>query len=455
MAVINSICANCHFPFPNHFWNELSRRVIPILPEISAFDPDIMKFKLMNLIPKYLSAQGFENLKRYLQDDSTGIMLYQISGMIADLFDQYLVFRPEMILSWEEGVDDHWQAIMWRALIKDSDSMHRLRIQNEISDKINNGSLTTEMLPRRISLFGISYLPPSYLNAFMVLSKVVQVNFFVLNPCMEYWSDIVTESERRHIQRKYDPKEIDTDDLHLEKGNRLLSSMGIMGRDFFRQIIDVECNIEEYFQDVEGKNLLTCIQSDFLHLTDSCEQNNKTDLSSTPCDGSIQIHSCHSPIREIETLNNWLLSVFEQDPDLLPKDIVVMTPDIELYAPFIEAVFGDLTGERPRIPYSIADQGVQQENKVIEGFLAILALKDSRFGSNAILSVLECIGIKERFELSESDMQNIRNWVEDTNVRWSRYFLTTNNSPTTKLMAPPIYRHITLSVGEPVIASDN
>ena len=177
----NGICANCLFPFPNHFWHELSRKIIPDLPKTSSFETDIMKFKLMNLIPKHINTKGFEELKKYLSQDSNSMMLYQISGMIADQFDQYLVFRPEMILSWEEGVDDNWQAVLWRALVNDSDGMHRLRIQNQILDKINNESLnpqklTPQILPNRISIFGISYLPPSYLNAFKILSNVVQVN---------------------------------------------------------------------------------------------------------------------------------------------------------------------------------------------------------------------------------------------------------------------------------------
>ncbi|MBW1848363.1 MAG: exodeoxyribonuclease V subunit gamma, partial [Deltaproteobacteria bacterium] len=234
IAGYNGICANCRFPFPNHFWDDLSHRIIPDLPKISPFDTDIMKFKLMHLIPKHINKKGLKELKKYLSQDSNSIMLFQISGMIADLFDQYLVFRPDMILSWEEGIDDQWQAVLWRALVKDSDGMHRLRIQNDILDKINDGSINLQILPPRISIFGISYLPPSYLNAFKRLSNVVPISFYVLNPCKEYWSDIVTENERRRIQRKYDDKEIELDDLHLEKGNRLLSSMGVMGRDFFR-----------------------------------------------------------------------------------------------------------------------------------------------------------------------------------------------------------------------------
>lgn len=418
IARYNGICANCLFPFPNHFWNELSRKIIPDLPKTSSFDTDIMKFKLMNLIPKHINKKGFEELKRYLYEDSNSMKLFQISGMIADLFDQYLVFRPDMILDWEEGTDEHWQAKLWRTLVNDSDGMHRLRIQNNILDRICNKSFDHKVLPKRISIFGISYLPPSYLIAFKRLSSVVPVSFYVLNPCREYWSDIVTEKERRRIQGKYNEKDIEIEYLHLEKGNRILSSMGVMSRDFLKKIIDTDCEIEEFFQDVEESNLLTYIQSAILNLMDINGHDNKKNISAMSCDNSIQINSCHSPMREIETLYDWLLNVFEQDPELLPKDIIVMTPNIETYVPFIDAVFGDLTNESIKIPYSIADQSVKQENRVIEGFMRILELKNSRFGSNTVLSVLESAAIMKKFELSDGDVQTIRRWIEDTNIRW-------------------------------------
>ena len=104
-------------------------------------------------------------------------------------------------------------------------------------------------------------------------------------------------------------------------------------------------------------------------------------------DASVRVHSCHSPMREIEVLHDQLLHMFEQDPDLIPKDILVMTPDIETYAPYIQAVFDINSDEEKRIPFSIADQSIRRESAVADSFLAILDLEGSRFGANQVLAI--------------------------------------------------------------------
>src|SRR5699024_6401487 len=78
-------------------------------------------------------------------------------------------------------------------------------------------------------------------------------------------------------------------------------------------------------------------------------------------DHSIQVHSCHSAQREVEVLHDQLLALFDKNTALRPEDILIMTPDIEVYAPLIEAVFGNSENELPNIPFSI-DDGFQHES---------------------------------------------------------------------------------------------
>ena len=241
-----------------------------------------------------------------------------------------------------------------------------------------------------------------------------------MNPCKEYWADIVSDREMERIKRKYIQTGNISDDLHLEKGNRLLSSMGAHGRDFFSFINRFDCEMHEQFEDKECDDILSCIQWDILNLQDRSQESkfSKAPIIGHSNDTSIQIHSCHSPMREIEVLHDNLLAMFEADPDLLPKDIVVMTPDIELYAPFIHAVFDTQTDDALQIPFSIADQNVGKENRIINGFFSLLDLKDSRFGAAQVMALLGSPGIKEKFGLSESDIGIAERWVSDTNIRW-------------------------------------
>ena len=54
----------------------------------------------------------------------------------------------------------------------------------------------------------------------------------------------------------------------------------------------------------------------------------------------MQVHSCHGPARQIDVLREVLLGLLQDDSTLEPRDILVMCPDIDTYAPLIVAGFG-------------------------------------------------------------------------------------------------------------------
>nr|NIR48549.1 exodeoxyribonuclease V subunit gamma [candidate division KSB1 bacterium]NIR69021.1 exodeoxyribonuclease V subunit gamma [candidate division KSB1 bacterium]NIS24093.1 exodeoxyribonuclease V subunit gamma [candidate division KSB1 bacterium]NIT71012.1 exodeoxyribonuclease V subunit gamma [candidate division KSB1 bacterium]NIU24720.1 exodeoxyribonuclease V subunit gamma [candidate division KSB1 bacterium] len=235
----------------------------------------------------------------------------------------------------------------------------------------------------------------------------------------EYWGDIVSESEIRRASKKKD-KDLTLDLFHFDKGNSLLASMGKLGRDFF-DVIEEQFDYQpfEQFEDPGEHSLLTDLQSDILNLRDrGLTGDPKQAISDT--DTSLQIHSCHSPRREIEVLQDHLLHLFETNPDLRPSDILVMTPDIEPVAPYIQSVF-DLPFENPkRIPYSIADRSYGREDEIVETFFGILNLQGSRFGAAQVLTILEAPAVQKKFDLSEDDIELIHNWVRDTRIRWGK-----------------------------------
>jgi exodeoxyribonuclease V gamma subunit len=434
LAGQNGICANCFFPFPNTFLHEMFKIVIPALPDESPFDPSTMAFRIMKILPECIQLPGFESLNQYLIDDDMGMKLFQISWKIADLFDQYIVFRPEMVFNWENGKEHHWQAHLWRKLSFGENHLHLAGIRKTFLEKLRNSNHQIDNFPKRISIFGISYLPFFHLEAIVEISKYSQVNLFFMNPCKEYWGDIVSDRETRKFEKKYARPDGSERDLYLEEGNRLLASMGILGRNFFSMISNLHCHIVELFDENKDITILEKIQSDILHLIDRQVFFPQSPLNSAPTvfssppivthsplsaiDSSIRIHSCHSPMREMEVLHDNLLSMIEENPDLLPKDIVVMTTDIDLYAPLVHAVFGAQTDEKMRIPYTIADQRIIKESRIIEGFMSILNLKGSRMGVNRVMAVFEVPGIKEKFGIAESEIEVFEHWIDETHIRW-------------------------------------
>ena len=424
LATHNRICANIHYPFPNTFLHEVFQKLLADVPDTTLFDPGILTFRVMKLLPENVAQPEFEPLSLYLKEDPNGLKLYQLSEKIADIFDQYLVFRPEMIFSWEAGKGAHWQASLWRQLTEEDDHFHlhhRARLREQFFKKIRKTTPAMEKFPERISIFGISHLPDFHIHVFAELSRYIPVYLFLMNPCREFWGDIVSGQDRKRIHRRYQDIGVAEADLHLESGNPLLASMGALGRDFLNIITAYDCEFHEQYDDMQQLSLLACVQSDILMLTDRNQFNGEADqglLFQPGEDSSIQTHSCHSPMREIEVLHDNLLLMFEELPELLPKDIIVMVPDIAAYSPFVQAVFGAQTRDELRIPFSIADRNIRNESRIVDAFAALLDFKASRFGSSQVLSLLEVGSIRKKFNLSESDLGIIEHWIQDTGIRW-------------------------------------
>ena len=176
LARINRICANCFFPFPNAFLNHLCHKLLPGISESSLFHTNALAFRIMTILPGCLGKPAYGALKTYLSDDQTGVKLFQLSGKIADLFDQYLVFRPQMILSWEQGEipedsNQHWQADLWLAVNAPVEVIHRARLREMLLERLSRNEASVSFLPKRVSAFGISHLPLFHLQIMAALSK--------------------------------------------------------------------------------------------------------------------------------------------------------------------------------------------------------------------------------------------------------------------------------------------
>ena len=417
LAQRHGICANYRFPFPNVFVHEVFRKVTPGLPECSPFEPEIMTWRIMKILQSCITRPGFESLRVYLGGIQGNLKRFQLSERIADTFDQYLLFRPEMVFRWEGGKEDHWQAVLWRELVKDNEVKHRAALGKAFLEAVEGSSTGVKGLPERVSLFGISALPRFHMQVLAAISKFTQVNLFLMNPCREYWGDILSDREMKRTSARQGTQDFTAEELHLEKGNSLLASMGTLGRDFFDLVNEFGCEEFASFKDPGDDNLLSRVQSDILNLRDR-QQGLDVKRIVAPHDNSIQIHSCHSPMREIEVLHDRLLDMFEKDPGLLPKDILVMTPDIETYAPYIQAVFDTPADDPRRIPFSISDRSIRKESEIIDTFLAVLDLQGSRFAASQVFAVLESPAVQRKFGFLEEDLDLVRRWVRETRIRW-------------------------------------
>jgi len=415
------ISANNRFLFPNTFIHEMMSKVVPLEEGTSSgFSPDVMTWRIMKLLPVCLDEPAYEEIRYYLGNSLWNRKSYQLAAKIADIFDQYLLFRPEMIFRWENGEEGIWQADLWRKLAsmdkKEGQIPHRAGLLKQFIEKLNTANPGKIDFPERISVFGISALPQFHMNVLEAISKISNVYLFLVNPCREYWGDILSLREVKKVSAKSGLRGKSRTLLYMEHANRILSDLGVLGRDFFDLIQEFDCEMEEFYEEPGESSLLSCIQSDILHLVNQSDKEGKKTISGD--DHSVIVNSCHSPMREVEVLYDHLLHIFDKDPTLKPGDILVMTPDIENYAPYIQAVFDVPENDRKRIPYSIADRTVLNESIVIRAFNSLLDFSGSRFEVSRVLSFLEATPVREKFGFSKNDFALIEKWVKDTGIKW-------------------------------------
>lgn len=413
LAGRQGVCANVSFPFPNRFVDDLDRRLTGSPAPATAFEPIRLRWRILGLLEALSGRPGFEPVRGYLQGDERGLRRFQLAERLAHLFDQYLVFRPDMIRHWEVTSEGGWQAEIWRALVNQlSGAPHRAARARSLLAHLEEPP--AGLLPERVSVFGISALPRFHMDLLSAAARHTRVNLFLMNPCREYWGDIASD---RVIERVTGYVAEDAEAyLHWQQGHPILASTGMMGRDFFDMIQEYPVEERDCFTDPGEETLLRAVQSDILNLRSRGTSGRKTRLS--PGDESVRVHSCHSPLREVEILHDRLLAWFEQIPDLRPSDILVTTPDIEAYAPFVRAVFDAPETDRKRIPYSIADRNLRTESELISAFLSLLELGRERYSLSKVLGVLESPSVMNRFQLSETDVETIRTWAVETGIRW-------------------------------------
>lgn len=445
IAKHNGIAAGYEFPLPSSFIWTLCYLLLPDVPKENPYTKPAMTWKLMSLLPKIIDDETYSPLKHYLGQD-IDLKLFQLSSRIADIYDQYLVYRPDWILGWEnqqqplELTKEHeWQPKLWQALTQYNNETlqqshyHRANLHQSLIARLQDPTESLTKLPSKLFIFGISSMAPQTLDVIYQLANRIDVFMFSLSPCQHYWGDIIDPKTRSRLANAYENKK-QLPELwqeSLEVGNPLLANNGKMGREMLDMVLELSpthVSFHELFQSTGDSNLLNGIQTDILEmetlgksLSPELEQylNIKQRRILNKNDDSITLRSCHSALRELETLHDHLLHKFKLNPNLEPKDCVVMMPDVASYAPFIDAVFSSKQGDY-YIPYAIADRGAAQESPLINSFINLLALDKSRYGVTEIISILEVPSIMKRFDLDDDELRLLKNWIKQAQIRWGR-----------------------------------
>jgi len=438
------IAATIATPFPGTFCRALAERVEGRLlagpaeryetATPSSFDREMLAWRVFRLLGKDpRDVRG--PAAAYTKDDPDQRKRFQLANRLAERFDEYQLYRPELLLAWERSeqpIDEpsraetaEWQATIWRALVAEAadDDLHLARRFVTLTRALHEADAAPPGVPRRVSVFGAASLPPIFVDLLVAVARFASVSIYVVSPTREYWSDIRSPREAAKQLDMFHEKSLADEYAHVEVGNPLLASLGRHGRELAGLLHERDpdgsaWNDLDYVVPARTTVLAT-LQADITELVDPDANARLDDRAPLPVeDRSVEIHVCHSPMREMQVLRDVILDAFASDPGLRPHDVFVLAPDIGKYAPYVEAVFGVGHDDEPSLPFTVADRSPRSEQPIVDAAFRILAAAGGRATASDVLSLLDAEPIRRAAGISTEQLPTVREWVRMANIRW-------------------------------------
>ena len=444
----DGVCANVEFPSPRRLVGDAVAAASGVEPDEDPWLADRAVWPLLEVVDGSLAEPWLHSLSVHL-GGATGTpdpvrRARRLSSVrhLADLFGRYALHRPDMVRAWASGADPGgperslpadaaWQAELWRHLRERiAQPGPAERLEEACARLIDDPALVE--LPQRVSLFGLTRIPAGHLYVLRALAAARDVHLFLLHPSPALWEKVAraTSDEPPVIRR--------TDDFTADlPANHLLASWGQDAREMHLVLRRTVEHVDHHHP-VEHRSdtLLARIQADVRSdrsppgapLPGHQEERPSLD----PHDRSVQIHACHGRARQVEVVRDAILHQLEEDPSLEPRDVIVMCPDIETFAPLIQATFG--AGEvsatddeldplpadvRPAdLRVRLADRSLRQTNPVLGVVAQLIDLAEQRLTASQVLDLADREPVRRRFRLDDDNLSRLQDWVADSGIRW-------------------------------------
>lgn len=406
IAQRDGVCANVGFEFLAR-WLWMQVRASGAAGSASPLAGGTLAPRLYALLQDPPASAG--RLARYL-GESDAVMRFDLASRLAGVFEQYATYRPEWLVAWGAGEtlglgeDEAWQAALWRQLAQELG----LGAEPPEFEFIRRGG--DPGATGAVHVFALPAVAPLHLRMIEAVARQREVHLYVLNPCAEYWFELVDARRLAHLRASGAA-------AHAETGNRLLAAWGKQTQAMVDLIVET-CGeaIEDdaLFVPAQAPSLLARWQDSVLELSDLAPGS----VELAAADRSVEVHVCHSLTRELEVLHDRLLALFAADPGLRPADVLVVTPDIEAAAPVIDAVFGTVPRDRA-IAFSITGRARSGVDAPARALVDLLALLQSRFAASEVFALLQQPIVARRFGLGEAELELIHDWIEASGMRWA------------------------------------
>ncbi|MDE0804427.1 MAG: exodeoxyribonuclease V subunit gamma, partial [Acidimicrobiales bacterium] len=454
----DGVCANVEFPFPGRLVGDVLAETTGIDRHEDPWRPERLVWPLLDVIDDCIDAPWLSLLAAHLGrasdegssegggTDRPGDALRQdrrfaTARHLADLFDHYGVYRPDLVLGWADAGttgpfadvpdDARWQPRLWlelRARIGQASPPERIAT----ACARLRADTATIGLPDRISLFGLTRLPATYLDVLRAIATHRDVHLFALHPSVALWDRVAaTPMPPLPLPRSDDPT-VDA------ASNPLLRTWGTDTREM--QLVltaAADASMSHHPVDVEPgppTTLLGAIQADVRHDREppgrpiAPADDDRMRLRED--DRSVQVHACHGRARQVEIARDAICHALADDPTLEPRDVIVLCPDIDDFAPLLHATFGagapdhDPTAPPPpdrglpHLPYRLADRSLRQTNPLLASLDALLDLVDGRVTASDVIAFAGREPVRTRFRFDDDAIDRMAEWTASTQVRW-------------------------------------
>lgn len=413
----DGVAANIAFPSPSRLVDDALAAASGIRSDDDPWHPSKVLWTLLDVIDGCVGESWCTTLTRHLghgADDHRTGRRYATAAHLAELFRSYGLQRPQMISEWASGhdtdgtgapLDDHlrWQAELWRRLRSRIGTDSPSQRISELCDRLRADPAVVA-LPQRLSVFGPTRVDSVKLQVLQALSENRDVHIWLPHPSPAMWETL----SQRHVARR---RADDTGALAVR--HPLLAALGRDVRELESRLRDLEFEDVVHPDESDENTLLERIQADI-----------RTDRAPVPgsasADGTVAVHACHGPTRQVEVLRECLLHLFRDDPTLEPRDVIVMCPDVETYAPLVHAAFGADVGDHPghTLRVRLADRGLRRTDPVLSVLAELLALADGRVTAGEVLDLAATAPVRRKFGFDDDDLERLQEWAAETGARW-------------------------------------
>ena len=309
------ICANIDFSYlAQWLWKQIGQLVD--IQEESPFSPALLAWRVFERLGDRRFTDDHPRLARYLRD-ADPVMRLELAQRCATLIEHYITYRPHWLAAWSDGKrasipgldaggaeDEAWQSALWRCITAElgTPRQHPAVAFFRRIKQLGADAPAQAGLPTSASVFCPNTLPPLYLDILRQLSRWIDIRIFALNPCREYWFDVVDKKRLSYLAAR-------KQDSHQEVGNALLAAWGKQTQAHIDLLFADDDSITEedsVFLPAGGEHLLARLQNAILDLRELAP--GSIELASD--DRSIEVHVCHSLTRELEVLHDQLLAQF-------------------------------------------------------------------------------------------------------------------------------------------------